>query len=137
MKTLLCFAVSALVLHSVLSLRCYSCNSDDNECDESKPGTLKNCTNAKLCQISKADNVFVRECYDAGPALDTPTTEPPPKPGCHEEQNPYSLECLCDADECNKSWEDAGYNGIAMPTTSITLLATAIAVLASVNNLSY
>merc|ERR1712142_506676 len=78
-------------------IKCYSCDSDAGDCDDSHAGTEIDCKKEAGCVISKdVAGVYMRGC----------SGEVEPDPGCNNEDN--ATTCFCKTNLCNFNWEDAG-----------------------------
>merc|ERR1712142_1164505 len=86
-------------------IKCYSCDSNEGECDEDHFGTEIECHVTEGCSISKDANVFVRGC----------SGDIEPTPGCDNKDN--ATTCYCLSEGCNKDWTSAGSTTVNGETT--------------------
>merc|ERR1712215_416903 len=90
-------------------IMCYSCDSNEGECDEEHPGTEIECKVTEGCVINKDTNegktVFMRGCSGVIE----------PTPGCNNMDN--ATTCFCLSEGCNKDWTSAGSTTVNGETT--------------------
>eukprot|EP00090_Calanus_glacialis_P001564 TRINITY_DN11133_c0_g1_i1.p1 TRINITY_DN11133_c0_g1~~TRINITY_DN11133_c0_g1_i1.p1 ORF type:complete len:377 (+),score=104.17 TRINITY_DN11133_c0_g1_i1:44-1132(+) len=80
---------------AVKTVKCYSCDSNNGECDEDHTGTETDCPVEYGCNImTNNDDLYTRGCS---------VTE---EPGCTDDTLTHN--CNCKTALCNKNWETAG-----------------------------
>jgi len=93
-------------------IKCYSCDSNDSDCDDTHAGTETDCAVEAGCAISTdvsdGKTVFVRGC----------SGELEPTPGCTNEAN--GATCICMDTLCNFDWTTAGLTTASSDTTKPT-----------------
>jgi len=81
-------------------VKCYSCDSNNGECDDDHHGSETDCPAEKGCNILSNGNIFTRGCSEVM------------EPGCNETfVNPHdgiTRSCNCQTALCNENWKDAG-----------------------------
>lgn len=92
------------------TIKCYSCESNTEKCDEEEAGDIIDCPIKDGCVISKDDangqEGFMRGC----------SREPEPEAGCSHEE--MATTCYCKTPMCNLDWDTAGSTTVKSDTTT-------------------
>merc|ERR1719347_363672 len=83
----------------VPQIQCYKCDSKENSCTESNPGSKGDCPQSSGCTISQGDGVMLRDCGNSDSDF---------KCGTQTFENITTSYCHCRESLCNESWQKAG-----------------------------